>query len=753
MYKKDPDLKLAAVDHYLRNDTTLMATAKRFGIHYQTLVNWLRRYRKHDNKKAGLLPVYVQPWNRVGRELEDRVVGMKEVDPTLTVRQARQRLLDQGVELSVKGIWNVWKRFGHAGFVKKRLGPNYTEYCSWTDESRKKFDLAQELFKHGKVKSCARILNTIPMLPKNDLIARIPDSALNINRRVEKVAAQYKRIPIKKYFAAIKKLFRECTAAGKTSLALRLKIFEICALSYTGRPALLLENTEELKSLLGPKGGYYSSLLFTLRFTAFLSEGIARAQLGDIASAVKITRTCYDLIRRRKHPPLSLVNELGALCTWIQDFKKAEYCFSRTLESTVDDQQLILRRNLNFVLFHKGELKKSLQFLKQVTGQGWGYDARILLCEAVWALVDGRPEDALALCTRSLLQFKKEELNIGILQSYLVIAGIHSSLGDRAKAIAFLKRFLPLAAESFKNQADIFRRIIEPETGRPAEAAREKDSLLPTAWLVGLLKQGRYAKAYAFARKKSLMSDFYQFVMFFPAAVKDQIDRGKPVHLPRSILRLPLFNKERPVCYLRLLGPLVVLRNGQNLRLKMPPRETAFAVHCALRAANPGKAIPARDLFENFWPQSERPARNLSHVLVSVKRRLKIAGHQIVVTRQDFAVNLVNRGVHFMTDYDEFKQLVATARALERAGKWPLACKEYKRAFALFRGEPLGKMYDNWSLDMRRVIAEDLKSAFEQFAAVCRQNACPHVSDAVFRRLSSVVTKSFLPGAAIEANP
>lgn len=76
-----------------------------------------------------------------------------------------------------------------------------------------------------------------------------------------------------------------------------------------------------------------------------------------------------------------------------------------------------------------------------------------------------------------------------------------------------------------------------------------------------------------------------------------------------------------------------------------------------------------------------------------------------------------------MTDYDEFKQILVTAQAFERAGEWNLARKELLRAFVLFRDEPFVKMYDEWSENMRVVALNELEKNATHFIESCfKQN-------------------------------
>jgi hypothetical protein len=80
---------------------------------------------------------------------------------------------------------------------------------------------------------------------------------------------------------------------------------------------------------------------------------------------------------------------------------------------------------------------------------------------------------------------------------------------------------------------------------------------------------------------------------------------------------------------------------------------------------------------------------------------------------------LFNHGIYFSSDYQDFEITITQARALERAGEWAFARKEYRRAFKLFRGMPFVKMYDQWSEDMRYRILMRLETEVLHFADIC----------------------------------
>lgn len=739
MYNIDPNIRLKAVEHYLQNNSSLKRTADKFNIHHMSLYKWLSLYKKEGETR--LLATYKKPWNKLKKKYEERIVYFKERDPTLTLRKARQLLAQNGIRISIKGIWGVWKRYGYAGFRKDKLCPDFTEYCSWSKEAVHKFRQASELFKCGRQDAAAEILNSVPVLPRNDLLVKIPDSLLNLRRRVEKMASSYRTTPLREYFDTIKSLHQECINKNLNHLAMRVKIFEVGALSFTGEPKKQLKSTEELKKSLRRKGDYFSSLLFSLKFPLLVSEGIASAQLSEIKKASRISRYCCTLIKRRKNISESFIHDLGSLCTWTEDFKKAEYCFSRVYDRTEEEARDAHIKNLGFLNFHKGNYRRAIAILKSVKKRGWGHDSKVLMCEAMWSLVKGLPDQAIALSTKALTLSRKNELNIGLIMAYSRIASAYCALGMNTKALAILRRLLPFAKKNFKRVSDVLEHIVSL-TPKHQTINTPSENLLPTAKLVRLLKCGRYKEALSFTKRKYLMTYFHQYILFFPDIVNKMLERGRPTHLPRSMLRLPIFNKKIPVYHIKFLGPLILHKNDRYHKVKLPPRDSAFAIQLSLRAGEPGRKIILSELYSNFWKNSLHPARNLSHLLVQLKKSLRIPGHLLAVSKKGYEATLNNRGIHFLTDYDEFKQMLATARAFERAGEWDLARKDYLRAFALFRGEPFKNMYDGWSEDIRRVILNTLEENAVHFVKVSLNHSKTNDAKKVLTRVSRIIPQS-----------
>ncbi|MBA7663050.1 hypothetical protein ES703_71083 [subsurface metagenome] len=240
-------LRLKVAQHHLKNGVSFRKTALEFHIAYRTVFTWVRLYRERGEE--GLLSTYKRPWNRTSPDIEERIALMKEHELGLTVRQAKENLEKEGIRISIKGIWGVWKRYGYAGFSQKNMSSNFTD-CSWTKEATKKYELAKRLFDRGSVDRSAEILNSIPALPENELLPQIPDSLLNIRRQVEKVDLLFGKIPVRSYLERLRILYEECRSRNLYYSALMLGVVETAALSWSGEPLKMLKRVKELKNML-----------------------------------------------------------------------------------------------------------------------------------------------------------------------------------------------------------------------------------------------------------------------------------------------------------------------------------------------------------------------------------------------------------------------------------------------------------------------------------------------------------------------
>src|SRR4030042_6459863 len=88
-----PETKLLAVKEYIMTGTTLREIARRTGISHVTLWHWVKHYKEQGKQglysESGLIPN-----RRVGKDIETKIVLMKERWPGLSIRKA-QMMMDQ----------------------------------------------------------------------------------------------------------------------------------------------------------------------------------------------------------------------------------------------------------------------------------------------------------------------------------------------------------------------------------------------------------------------------------------------------------------------------------------------------------------------------------------------------------------------------------------------------------------------------------------------------------------------------------
>ncbi|MCK4226135.1 helix-turn-helix domain-containing protein, partial [candidate division WOR-3 bacterium] len=597
MYNIKPQLRLNIVRHYMRNGVSLRTTAHKFNVHYLTVFKWVNLYKKEGEER--LLSTYKRPWNRASEKLEEKVVLLKEREPTITVRKAKEILKKDGIEISVKGIWGIWKRYGYAGFKKEEMSNNFTEHYSWAKEATKKYAQAKEIFNLGNTEKSAQILNSIPVLPKNELLLRIPDCYLNLRRRVEKIPSLFGKIPVQSYFNKVRNLYEECRKRNLSYSALRLGIFEVMALSWAAEPRQQLKRTEELKNLLSRKGNYLSNLLFAQRFSLLISEGISYVYLSKIKKASKIARICCKLLTNRKYISPYFKFDLGTLYTHLEDFKKAEYWYVKCLENVNAKAKELSKNYLADVFFIKGEYEKAIHTLKNADVSEWGFRPRELLFQSVWSLINGMPHKAISLSTDALFLLEKEEVYSSIVKAHFIIASAYCSLGEKAKAESVLREVFPFVKTKYKKRITIFK-ILLSRTTKITPRIPLNENLLPTEKLALLFSRGDYWKAFKYAKKKGILSYFHRYVFFFPEVITKIIKKGRNTGLPKKVIKLPIFNKEIPVYNIKFLGNLIIYKNQQYLGVKPAPKDAAFLIHLAFSAGEPGKEISLESLYNNF---------------------------------------------------------------------------------------------------------------------------------------------------------
>ena len=78
---------------------------------------------------------YRQHPKRVDPLVESKIVLLKERKPSVTLSTVKKILKREGINISIKGIWSTWKRYGLAGFSKEKFSPSFLEYITKTPET------------------------------------------------------------------------------------------------------------------------------------------------------------------------------------------------------------------------------------------------------------------------------------------------------------------------------------------------------------------------------------------------------------------------------------------------------------------------------------------------------------------------------------------------------------------------------------------------------------------------------------------
>jgi len=732
--------RLNCVRYHLKHGQSLRKTALRFSINYMTFYKWLKSYNKHGEVR--FLSAYRRPWNRTNMELEKKIVLLKEKEPTLTVRAARGILERAGIKISIKGIWAVWKRYGFAGFDKEKVLKDFPRNCSWSAEATKTLKAAKACYDRGNQEKAASLLNSIPVLPENDLILEIPDTFLNLNRKLEKTALLYGKVPLAAYRQQVKALCNKCQGMEWYYSLLRIGTIDVGVLSYLSKPKEMLTRARQLKIVLMNKKRLLRSF-FYLKVSLLVGQGVAYIFLNRIKEASRIAKTCNELLRRQRNMlSYDLMQNLGALYIYLENFKKAEYWYLRALTTADRKNDKFIKDDISQLLFYKGEYKRALSLLREIEEfEWWAHQPKILIFQAMWSLTNGKPDRTISLCTKALSISNKEDLVKHIIATYSIIASAYCSFGKNKRAIGIIKKVIVLTRKSLKSISNRYL-LLADSFSKGENGIRLSAEDLPTIKLLNFLKMGAYYRAYSYAQRKYLMGYFYQYIFFFPELVIKLLEKRKPTLLPSAMIKLPVFNTKVPVYSIRFLGNLVAYKNQKYLKVKMLPKDMAFVINLALRIGEPGKKILLKELYDNFWSDSSNPARNLSHLLVRIKKTLKIPTHLLEISHRSGASVLINRGIHFISDYTEFEQILAAAHAFERVDKWWFARKEYLHAFRLLRGEPFKKMYDNWSENMRRAILNKLETETVHFAKICMEYRVKKDALQILKRILKIIPDS-----------
>jgi len=707
MYKIRPEARLDIVRYYLNNGSTLKKTASKFNVNYRTVFKWAKLYKKDG--EARLLRTYKRPWNRTKKGLEEKIALLKEREPTLTIRKAKEKLRKQGITISIKGIWGVWKRYGYAGFVKESLSTDFPSYINENSETKESLKKVEIFMRQEDFYQAAKVLNELPCCSKNKFLINIPDRFLSPKRKLEKFYSLFGKTPYPILTKKLIKLRRNLEERGYFYSALRAGLLESIALAGSGKVDKELAQFAHLREICQEE-----KLDPALRFSFYCIKGIAHIRNLNVPKSVTFLRKCERLIK--KYPTSNFILNLLIFYDNLGYYRKIDHILKLYEKKLDEDNVLFLKSRLYIT---QGKYRDYRTLIRRLEKKDKKINPLYVLQKAQYLLLEkGDIYKAMNQVQLFLKIVKKTELRIYWSFASFFLAVLYAAQGEGKKAKNFLKKYFPLL-KKFGNKKDMLLYEIilgQPELPRYIKKINQIQLFLLLKKASLSRNENDYQKAIQFAKKENLLGILHRVCILLPESIQSLLEKGKDTHLPKAILKLPVFNKNIPVYYIKLLGNLIVYKNQRYLKVNLTPKDTAFLTNFALKAGEPGKRIALEKIYRNFWRDNKNPSRNLSHLLVRTKKALKIPSHLLEVSyRKDYHY-LINNGIHFTTDYDEFKQILTQAKALSRAGEWRFSKIEFNRGFKLFRGEPFKKMYDNWSDDKRLEILFSYESEVISFA-------------------------------------
>jgi len=684
-------LRVRALKEYLKSGS-IEKVAFSYNVHPITLRRWVKRYQKGGEEDLKRKRTYTRHPKRFTPSIEKKIVLLKENKPSLTTVEAQNMLANDGVKASIRGIWGVWKRYNLVGFYRHISNP--TAKVKMSTEVEDCLKKAEQALNNGEVKKAARILNALPSCRGKAILAKIPDRLLSLSRQVDKLPLIFGREPLEETVRKARALRHRAEKRRLLYTSVRAGIAELFGALWRVKPDEQLLLIHKLQNRVKRKNKGRSSTDPVMYFNLLFIKAMVFADIGKTKEAISCIREC-EIICRRHSLYSNFHHKIASLYSIIGFRKKSRAWLKKGLVCSQKSNKGIFYEYLASNFTGAGQYKLAKRTLKKVPIEEPPYRSLAAIIQAQCALGRAEIQDATAFANKALFESKKERIHVYFSEASLILACCSCALGEVAKAEALLKRVV-VVLEKFRMKRSLT--LIQILLGRNVFP---RTPVLNHSFKLTLclsqasksLKIKDYRKAFNYATSQQLMGLFHRLVLFFPEPVNKLIAKGKPTGLPKTILKLPVFNKETPVFNVRFFGNLVVYKNQKYLKTHLSPKEKAFLIQLALRAGEPRKGVSLERIYVNFWKRSKNPSRNLSHLLVRVKKVLKIPSHLLEISHRKDNPVLINRGIHFITDYGEYEQSLAQAKALLRAGEWGFAKKEYLRAFRVFRGEPFKKMY------------------------------------------------------------
>jgi transposase len=692
------EIRIAIMRNFLKSGESLRKASENLPVSRQTLARWLKWYKEGGEENLCRRKSFRKSWNRPNKDDEEKVMLLKERNPSLTLKEAKKILDGKGTKMSLKGIWGIWKRYGLTG---RGYEKPYDMFGPTTPETKDSLKRIKKALKSGELEEAAMIVNSLPSFPNDPIIAEIPEELLTPVKQLNRLSFAFGKIPFPEYYKRAKKIRKALEKKKLFYSSIFAGLMEILALDWMITPAKVQELLTMIRNRA--KGIRDPSLMFLL--------SLFQCKLSAYTFNGKEAREYFNECKRllRYLPTSSYFGELGNVSTFLTNYKQAAFYYQKEMELVTDEGTRRLRcLQLAATYSVNGKYRKSKKFLKDAERELVVFSPVFAVIRAYGAFVEGNFSDASSFFRKALEESKKGQLRSHLNSASLGLAETHQALGNEKNAQIMLQKYIPLFRKYRMKKKALIRSLLLRSEVLEKEQTYGFPMLRLFYHLQNKGKGGGYQNAIRVAKNNGLLGFFHRIIPFYPDLVLELLEKGKDTELPKAILNFPIFNKEFPVYSLKFLGHPVVYKNQKYLKTSLRPKDSAFLISLALSNK---KSISLDRIYKNFWSSSRNPSRNLSHLLVRIRKGLKIPAHHLYIKGDSLCFDC-----YFATDYGEYQEHIAQAKALLRAGEWGFAKREFMQAFKLFRGEPFRKMYDDWSDDKRLEVLFSFETEVLAFA-------------------------------------
>lgn len=718
-----PAIKSEAV-HKILAGRPFPSIAKEYRVHPVTLKRWLRKYRQAGSDKRAFENACPIPHNRFTRNQEETVCRLKENEPGLTLVRAQRRLERLGLKICLASIQRIWREAGYADI------PAGSPFPISAGTRRIISEAGRALTERKAFREAARLVNRLPACPELELLARIPDRWLSLRRRLDKLDAMRRVEPMPVFLRRCRGIRRKLERKEYYHSALQAGFVEASILTWLNHPKDGLALIRYLSSVTPGRLNRF------IRFKLLYYQSRFLADMLRMPEAARCARQCGLLLKSLNRYDLEV--RMSQLYSSLGEYGKARRVLERAMarpDAVVTRDERLSRAMYCAITGVYDTARSIIQRLPEPDDRYKSfYNVTLALC----ALGMGEPKLACDLSQKALSFARREGFVNHLQASVMVQSSAHAALGFAGQARNGIRKVIPLLAKHrARRDLSIHELLLKADCG-PVRTL----NFPPVKLLFRLKKAGQsgrpgdYNTALAFARKKGLLGIFHRYCLLQPEAVNRLLGRAIPVHLPRPLLRQPVFNRQLPSLRVDFLGPLRFFRNEQPIKARLRPKDAALFLH--LLSARDFR-LSVEECLRNFWPRAGDPMNNLYHLLRRLRRQLMIPAQYLYVKNRQVCYR--GSGI---TDLRLFQESLNLARASAAAQENDFACQEYRRAFQLIRGEPFHLAYDQWSEELRSRILGLIEKAAGEFSRTCRSAA--DAADAV--KLLAGISK-MMPDPAI----